>query len=942
MHKMKRILLSIALCIAAIPFAGAQQMQTLPNDPAVRQGVLDNGLTYYIRHNELPEKRAEFYLATNVGAIQEAPDQDGLAHFLEHMCFNGTKNFPGKSILNYLESIGASFGGNVNASTGVEETQYMLNNIPLVRETVIDTCLLILHDYSHFVTNDPEEIDKERGVIIEERRSRRNASWRMHEKSLPYYYGDTKYGECTLIGQLESLQTFKPESLTNFYETWYRPDLQAVIVVGDVDVDSVEQKIKTIFSDIPAAENPKPKDVITIPDNEEPVIGIITDPEASSTSVELLWKSEGRPEELNNTLQGMLLDLVANIVSQVMAERFQDIVSKPGAPFFNADLAVGNLCETMEVVMGDVAVKDGEAIPGLRAYLTEIEKMKRFGFTEDEVNRAKTEIESVYETRAKRAETRKNSDFIRGLISNFFDNYAYMEPETEYQVIQMLLPQITPEILNMVAAQMITPENLVVVYKAPEKEGLVHPTEAEILAVVKEVESAELEAPAAEAIETEFLDPSTLKGSKVKKTRTTVYGATEWTLKNGVKVVLYPTEFEKDRVMFNLYKKGGTSLIETADLPSFEANVYDLFTNYNGVSRFPASTVSKMLAGKQLSVNPNLSGLYTSISGSATRKDLETAFQLLYLYHTDPRFDQDAFDQAEQTLRAILPNYVSQPNYQLQKELYGTIYDNDPRRILISEDVLDKANLETIERVTRSLYKDAAGSTLIVVGDFTLEEIKPLVEKYVGSLPKGKKAPNWIDRNEDITRRNVVNDFAVDMQTPMTTVAQVMRMDDKYSVENLVVYDALEYILNMIYVETLREDEGGTYGASVMAQLSREPKEYGLMQIVYQTNPPSADKLRQLALDGFRKVAEEGPTAEQYDKTVKNLEKNIPESRISNSYWMRSIRAWYDYGTDLDREYEAAVKALTPEKIKTLAARFLEEGNLVEVIMRPDNTAEAE
>ena len=942
MHKMKRILLSIALCIAAIPFAGAQQMQTLPNDPAVRQGVLDNGLTYYIRHNELPEKRAEFYLATNVGAIQEAPDQDGLAHFLEHMCFNGTKNFPGKSILNYLESIGASFGGNVNASTGVEETQYMLNNIPLVRETVIDTCLLILHDYSHFVTNDPEEIDKERGVIIEERRSRRNASWRMHEKSLPYYYGDTKYGECTLIGQLESLQNFKPESLTNFYETWYRPDLQAVIVVGDVDVDSVEQKIKTIFSDIPAAENPKPKDVITIPDNEEPVIGIITDPEASSTSIELLWKSEGRPEELNNTLQGMLLDLVANIVSQVMAERFQDIVSKPGAPFFNADLAVGNLCETMEVVMGDVAVKDGEAIPGLRAYLTEIEKMKRFGFTEDEVNRAKTEIESVYETRAKRAETRKNSDFIRGLISNFFDNYAYMEPETEYQVIQMLLPQITPEILNMVAAQMITPENLVVVYKAPEKEGLVHPTEAEILAVVKEVESAELEAPAAEAIETEFLDPSTLKGSKVKKTRTTVYGATEWTLKNGVKVVLYPTEFEKDRVMFNLYKKGGTSLIETADLPSFEANVYDLFTNYNGVSRFPASTVSKMLAGKQLSVNPNLSGLYTSISGSATRKDLETAFQLLYLYHTDPRFDQDAFDQAEQTLRAILPNYVSQPNYQLQKELYGTIYDNDPRRILISEDVLDKANLETIERVTRSLYKDAAGSTLIVVGDFTLEEIKPLVEKYVGSLPKGKKAPNWIDRNEDITRRNVVNDFAVDMQTPMTTVAQVMRMDDKYSVENLVVYDALEYILNMIYVETLREDEGGTYGASVMAQLSREPKEYGLMQIVYQTNPPSADKLRQLALDGFRKVAEEGPTAEQYDKTVKNLEKNIPESRISNSYWMRSIRAWYDYGTDLDREYEAAVKALTPEKIKTLAARFLEEGNLVEVIMRPDNTAEAE
>ena len=939
---MKRFFLIAALLLAAMPFAGAQQLQALPNDPAVRQGKLDNGLTYYIRHNDLPENRAEFYLATNVGAIQEEPDQDGLAHFLEHMCFNGTKNFPGKGILNWLESIGASFGGNVNASTGVEKTQYMLNNIPLVRESVIDTCLLIMHDYSHFVTNDPEEIDKERGVIIEERRSRRNASWRMHEKSLPYYYGDTKYADCTLIGRLESLQNFKPESLVNFYRTWYRPDMQAVIVVGDVDVDSVEQKIKRIFSDIPAAENPKPKDVIRIPDNEEPVIGVITDPEASNTQIELLWKSEARPEEMNNTAQGMLVDLITEVISRVMGERFEDITSKPGAPFFAADLAVGNLCESMEVVMGDLAVKDGEALSGLRAYMTEIEKMKRFGFTEDEVNRAKTEIESVYETRAKRADTRKNPDFVPALINNFFDNYAYMEPATEYQVAQMLLSQITPDILNMIASQMITKENLVVVYKAPEKEGLTHPTEAEILAVVNEVENAEIEAPASEAVASQFLDPSTLKGSKVKKSKSSIYGATEWTLKNGVRVVLYPTDFEKDRISFNLYKMGGTSLIETEDLPSFESNIYSMFTSYNGVSQFPASTVSKMLAGKQLSVSSNLTGLNTGIAGATTRKDLETALQLLYLNYTDPRFDKDAFDQAEQTLRSILPNYVSQPNYRLQKELYGTLYDNNPRNVLISEDVLDKASLETIERVTRSLYKDAAGSTMIMVGDFDIDEVKPLIEKYVGSLPKGKKAPKWIDRGEDVTRKNVVNDFSVDMQTPMTTVAQVFRMDDSYSFENQIVYSALEYILNMLYVETLREDEGGTYGASVSASLSREPKQYGVLQVVYQTNPSSADKLRQLAVDGIRKIASEGPTAEQYDKTVKNLEKTIPEQRITNSYWMRALKNWYDYGLDTEKEAEAAVKALTPEKVKALAARFLSEGNLVEIVMRPDKTAEAE
>ena len=316
----------------------------LPNDPAVRKGTLENGLTYYIRHNDKPENRAEFYLATDVGAIQETPDQDGLAHFLEHMCFNGTKNFPGKGILEYLQSIGAEFGRNINASTGVEQTVYMLNNIPLVREGVIDTCLLILHDYSHFVTCDPEEIDKERGVIIEERRARRTADWRMHEKSLPYYYGDSKYSTCTLIGSQENLETFKPESLTSFYHTWYRPDMQAVIVVGDIDVDAVEEKIKSTFADIPAAENPQQKEAYKIPDNTEPVIGIITDPEATSTSIEILWKSEPMPEELNSTDMGMMMELIKQYVSTIMSERFNDITSKPDAPFLSAYMGIGELC----------------------------------------------------------------------------------------------------------------------------------------------------------------------------------------------------------------------------------------------------------------------------------------------------------------------------------------------------------------------------------------------------------------------------------------------------------------------------------------------------------------------------------------------------------------------------------------------------------------------
>ena len=446
---MKKLLLTAVALATFIVTASAQELQVLPNDPSVKVGKLENGMTYYIRHNDKPEKRAEFYLATNVGAIQETPDQDGLAHFLEHMCFNGTKNFPGKTLLNWLESIGAQFGANINASTGVEQTQYMLNNIPLVRESVVDTCLLIMHDYSHFVSCDPEEIDAERGVILEERRTRRNASWRIREKSYPYYFGDSKYATTSIIGSQENLQTFKPQSLLDFYHTWYRPDLQALIVVGDVDVDQVEAKIKTIFADIPAVENPTPKAVITVPGNVEPMVGIITDPEASSTSIELIWKHEARPLMLNNTVQGLMIDLIQSVVGGVMQERFSDIVSRPGAPFIDAYLSIGSACTTLDMAMGQVSVKEGEVLSGPKAYMTEIEKMKRFGFTEAEIDRAKVEIVSSYESNAKRADSRKNSELVPELINNFFLNYSYMEPQQEYQLVQALLEQIPAELINM-------------------------------------------------------------------------------------------------------------------------------------------------------------------------------------------------------------------------------------------------------------------------------------------------------------------------------------------------------------------------------------------------------------------------------------------------------------------------------------------------------------
>ncbi len=913
----------------------------LPNDPAVRKGTLENGLTYYIRHNDKPENRAEFYLATDVGAIQETPDQDGLAHFLEHMCFNGTKNFPGKGILEYLQSIGAEFGRNINASTGVEQTVYMLNNIPLVREGVIDTCLLILHDYSHFVTCDPEEIDKERGVIIEERRARRTADWRMHEKSLPYYYGDSKYSTCTLIGSQENLETFKPESLTSFYHTWYRPDMQAVIVVGDIDVDAVEEKIKSTFADIPAAENPQQKEAYKIPDNTEPVIGIITDPEATSTSIEILWKSEPMPEELNSTDMGMMMELIKQYVSTIMSERFNDITSKPDAPFLSAYMGIGELCETMEVTMGQVVARDGESIEAFKAYMTEAEKMKRYGFTDDEVSRAKDNILSYYEKKAQGASSRKNADFINDYVNNFFDNYPYMDPQAEYETAKLICSQINTAILNQIAAAIITDENMVIVYKAPQKEGLVHPTEADFTAALAEVKSSEIAQNETVDTSEPLLDASLLKGSQVKKeAQVTVGGktATEWTLKNGVKVVVLPTEYKKDQVIINLQKNGGRTLIATEDLASFDDNVFGLFLRNTGLSKFPGTTLSKMLAGKNVSVSPYISGIRHGISASSTPKDLETALQLMYLTVVEPRFDQEEFQTGIEQLKTLLPNILNTPDFKLQQEMVKTLYGGNPRQSVISMETIEKANLATIERVYREqLFKDMAGATVYIVGNVDLTTLKPLVEKYIGSMPKGKKATQWQETGEHIVKGNVENHFNTAMETPKSTVLQVYTSYIPYTVKEEVMLDAAKYVLDMIYTETLREEEGGTYGAGVSTGMQKYPEERALIQVYFDTNPESADKLRELAVKGINGLMTDGPTDEQLTRTVENFKKNIPESRITNGWWLNALQMYCNYdGLDYDKEYEAAVNEISAENIQAALKAVLDQGNFIEVMMSPE------
>ena len=931
---MKRLFIFIAAMFAA---AVAFGQNPLPNDPAVRTGKLENGLTYYIRHNDQPAQRAEFWIATDAGAHQEEDHQDGLAHFFEHMCFNGTKNFPGKSMLQYLQSIGAEFGRNINASTGFEVTQYMLNNIPVVRESIVDSCLLVLHDWSGFVTCAREEVDNERGVIIEEKRSRDGADWRMYMAARKYIYGDTPYANRTLIGGYDQLANFEYQSLTDFHQKWYRPDNQAVIVVGDIDVDAVEAKIKTLFSDIPVPAESNEKPVVKIADNEEPIVGIITDPEAQHSYIELTWKSEPFPKELCNTDIYFMTELIKHYIQEIMSERLSDIAADPTSPFINAGLYFYPVCNECDATRAQILFKEGDAEKALTAFLVEIEKMKRFGFNEGEVQRAADNILNYYEKAAEGASSRKNGDFVDPLLNNFYKNESYLDPAFALQLVQGICPQISSMVLNQIAAQLIPSNNLVVLYNGPAKEGSIIPTEESIRNVISSIKDIEIQANVEENVN-EPLISKELKGAKVKKAAETVYGATEWTLKNGVKVVVLPTQYKKDQVIFNISKEGGKTLIATEDMPSFEENIWQLYLQNSGISKFAGKNIPKMLAGKSLYVNPFISSTRHGVSGQSTPKDLETALQLVYLYFTDPRFDENEYQNGINQINAMLPNVKANPDFQFDLAMDKAIYGNNPRVVKLTDETIAKANLATMERVYRELFKDAAGATLTIVGNVDLETLKPMVEKYIGSLPKGKKATEINKDNLiEIVKGEVNETVKLEMQAPKSTVLQLYTAYVPVDTKKSVALDAANYIIDMIYTKTIREDEGGTYGVGTSMVAQRAPQERVLTQVYFNTNPESVEKLSALAVKGLKELAANGPSQEHFNMTIENFKKNVPESRINNSYWMGCLQSWYQFGIDKDAEYEAALNSLTPADVQAAVQEVLSQGNVINIASFPAN-----
>ncbi len=938
----KRFFTIVAFFALSIMGIQAQQnpmFAPLPEDAELRKGVLPNGLTYYIRHNAKPENQADFYIYDRVGAIQEEDLQIGLAHFLEHMAFNGTKNFPDKNMINYLESVGVKFGANLNAWTAMEQTQYMMQGVPLSDPTVVDNVLMILHDWAYFISLEEEEIDNERGVIVEELRTRNDASWRIREKSAPYLYGDTKYAKRNIIGTVDRLQNFTYDELRDFYHRWYNTANQCIVVVGDFDVDEMEQKVIATMSDIPAVENPEAIEYIPIPVNEKPAIGIFTDPELTETSVELMARREAWPNEMNNTLAYELYSIIDSFIATIVNERLDDMAQKPGAPFIGAGYYGGNVTASMDLIEIYAQPREGEALKAFEAIYTEFEKVRRFGFTPSEFERAQTNILRRNQQAYDRRNDRRNGEFVGRYTSNFRRGTPIYGAEEEWQIDSMLIANMDLNTVNAVAMQeRFLPTNQVVLMSQPEKEGLAVPTVEEVEAIIAAVNGAELQPYEDTGVKKPLIPEGTkLKGSKVKATSADAFGNTIWTLKNGVKVVLKPTDFKADEISMNATAMGGQSLIADEDMAL--AGQLTSFISYQGVGEFSPTDLQKQLAGKAVGVGPFISSSSHGMSGYCSPKDVETLLQLVYLHGTSPRFDEDAFNLVKEQLVQAYANIESDPNYALQRELYANLYNKPNRQKAWGAADMEALTFEQYKKVYNTLFTNPDDFTFFFVGNFNEAELKPLVEKYLGSLPKTKGTLAYNSENAiGYNAGEKEHRFQVAMEMPKTTIFYVLNGELEVNLKNKIALSVLDQVLDIRYTKSIREEMGATYGVSSMGQLSGLPSEpdYALL-ITFDTKPEIADQARAALIPEIEKIAAEGVTDEEMGKIKEYMLKERADALKQNGNWMSWMISREMLGVDMTTGYEEIITNLSSEDIKALAAKILADGNQLRLIMDPKN-----
>uniref|UniRef100_UPI00405730F7 M16 family metallopeptidase n=1 Tax=Alistipes sp. TaxID=1872444 RepID=UPI00405730F7 len=930
----------VALMIGVTSIYAQDPMAPLPMDPAVRVGKLDNGLTYYIRHNEKPKGQASFYIYHDVGAVQEDDDQQGLAHFLEHMAFNGTKNLPGKQLIEKLETIGVQFGLNLNAFTSWDCTQYMVMDLPVSEENV-DLALLILHDWSQFIALQPAEIDSERGVIKEELRTRDGAGLRAQNDMIKNLFKGSIYEHRNLIGYLEGLESFDHVALENFYHKWYRPEYQAIVIVGDIDVDQIESKIKALMADIPASPaDAAQKEVVTVPATEEPIISIFSDPELTQSSVMMFARREALPKELKGTMVGYSTDLIYSFVMQMMSARFDEIAQKADAPILGGGMSEGGIgiCPTMESTMFTATAHEGRIIDAFRTIYTEMERMRRFGFTAGEFERAQQEILRYAERQYTNRNDVDNDSYAQRYLNHYADGSSMMDAETEWQLDQMLINSVTVDDINAAYSQLVRPnENLVILARSPQKEGLVIPTEEEIKAVIAEVSAAELEAYADNTVKKPLIDPALkLKGSPVKATaENESLGFTEWTLKNGIKVVVRPSTLKADEVFVNATSKGGCSML--TDEEYYNGAFLGMVMGQSGISEFSANELNKQLAGKSAYASVGVDSYEHAVNAGGSPKDIETILQLVYLNFTAPRFDETDLQNMKNMYVPYFKNMESDPNYIVGREFQKTIYGDHARRQITSAAQIEAINIPALQTIHSKLFGYADDFRFVIAGNVDLETLKPLVEKYIGSLPTSKKVEYAVvDDGVRFAEGEVTNDFRTPMQQPKVSVRLVYSGDMEDNAKNRLIVDLLTRALDSRYMISIREEKGGTYGVSVQGGIDEHPVEKYMVAIVFDTNEQLADELIEICDKEIRKIAEEGPLADDVAKSKEFLQKNYANVLENNSGWMSAITRWYEEGYNYKEQYLGILESVTLDDVKAFAQQMLEDGNRTLVVMRPE------
>lgn len=930
---MIRKIVSIVMLFTGMLCVSAQQMQLtpLPLNPKVKAGVMPNGLSYYIMHNEEPKERANFYIAQKVGSTLEAQDQLGLAHFLEHMAFNGTKNYPGKSMLNYLQSKGIRFGADINAYTDFDETVYNIDNVPTTDKALMDSVLLVLHDWSGDILLEESEINAERGVIQEEWRQRNDANFRMYESILPRIYDEYQYEQLP-IGKMEVVMNFKPEVLRAYYKKWYRPDQQGIVIVGDFDADEMEAKVKKLFSTIPMPENAAPREYPTVSDNKEPIYVSFSDPELRMSRTTISFKSEKVPFEQRNTAEIYLMnDVMQNVVSQLINTRLQENALNPectyaGAGVYFSDFYVSKTKDSFNVAV--VPKKGTQA--AVAEVMGIVARACKTGFTDSELERVRTEILSSYENSFNEREKTTNGAFGKELCRHFIDNEPAPGIEKEYEMVKTTLPMIPVQVINQMVAQLLTSENMVIVTTEPQKEGFEIVAEDVMVKTVTDAMNAQYEAFVDEKITDPLISSLPTPGSITSESDIVALGATEFKLSNGIKVVVKPTDFAADEIILTAFRKGGKQAYSKDEAP--EVHLLDAVVSTMKMGPFDNKDLSKYLAGKQVGLGFTTNTYTDVISGSSTVKDFKTLMELLYTEFTNRSADEKTFDVLRQNLRTRLQNAEKDPNTVFSRQINATRYPGNPLMASLTLEDVEKADYQKMVGMALDAVKNPAEYTFIFTGNVNLDSIRPLLSQYVASLnvaPVVDKAPVTVI---DMAKGDIKNEFKQTMQTPSTSVYDVYSgYNVPFNQKNDVMVTMMGDILDNIYTETLREEEGGTYGASVGASINPNNNLWTLIY-VFQTNKDQQESLMARAQSDYMKLLSEGASQENFNKVKQAMLKQYEIQIRKNSYWDSNIMS-YLRGFDLIKGYKETIESVTLEDLNKFMKGIYDGKNRIQVIM---------